>query len=268
MDLTQLITGSILSTLAGWIAYKRDAISVTGFIALVSITVLFLCLSGWNWFLLLFFMFGSSSALTRYRHGDKADMDSVIAKTGPRDAQQAFANFGASIVCFLTYQFYPSEIVAAAYIGSVAGVNADSWASEIGGLSKKPPRMITNFSIVPKGISGGVTFLGTVGGILGSAFISITGLYLISLSINLNHPGKIFIAAFSGGVLGLITDSLIGDKFQILFENVKGYTEQAMDGAHQNKIIKGCKYINNDLVNLIAAFFACFCTSIIYILLD
>ncbi len=60
----------------------------------------------------------------------------------------------------------------AAFAGALAAATADTWATEIGRYSRKPPRLITTGKPVAAGTDGGMTLVGTVGGIAGAAFMA------------------------------------------------------------------------------------------------
>ena len=66
-----------------------------------------------------------------------------------------------------------------AYFGAIASANADTWATELGVLSRTPPRLITTGKPVAPGTSGGVTWYGTVAALAGSAFIGVAAFVLI-----------------------------------------------------------------------------------------
>src|SRR2546425_12354550 len=59
-----------------------------------------------------------------------------------------------------------------AFAGSLAAATADTWAREIGRHSPIAPRLITNGTRVPPGTDGGMTLLGTAGGIAGAGFVA------------------------------------------------------------------------------------------------
>ena len=61
------------------------------------------------------------------------------------------------------------------YLAALAAVNADTWATEIGGLAKARPWLVTTFKPVAPGTSGGVTWLGLLSALLGAAFIVFMG---------------------------------------------------------------------------------------------
>src|SRR5256885_13655423 len=56
--------------------------------------------------------------------------------------------------------------------GAPAAATADTWATEIGRHSPIAPRLITNGRRVAPGTDGGMTLLGTAGGIVGAGFIA------------------------------------------------------------------------------------------------
>jgi len=133
-------------------------------------------------------------------------------------------------------------------IASVISANADSWASEIGSVSKKTPRMITTFKQVKKGVSGGITALGTLGGILGGLFILISSyLTLTNNKLHLLFTVNGLTAMFVGGISGLFIDSYLGAQFQALYS-----TENSLTEKNTGNLIKGIKWMDNDMVNFLS----------------
>jgi len=92
-----------------------------------------------------------------------------------------------------------------AFAGSLAAATADTWATEIGRRARTPPRLVTTWAPVPAGTDGGMTLLGTLGGIAGAGFIAGTS-YL------LGYPWAIVITL--AGAVGMLLDSILGATVQ------------------------------------------------------
>ena len=138
---------------------------------------------GWTWGLVLIAFFVSSTLLSHFRRADKTAMAEKFAKGERRDLAQTLANggFGALLaVAVLLFIDLPGKprlgnplyaYLTLAYFGAIASANADTWATELGVLSRTPPRLITTGKPVAPGTSGGITWYGTVAALAGSAFI-------------------------------------------------------------------------------------------------
>lgn len=261
------ISAQVFSLLVGIIAFKRHSVSTSGLIALIVISALFIWMGHITLLVVMFAMFASSSLLSHYKKSEKKEFDEVVSKTGPRDYIQALANLGVATLLLILFQFIQSEVLISALIGSVAAANADSWASEIGGISKRKPVLITTFKPVDKGISGGVTYPGTMGGIAGSLFITCVGVIFLNLSNGFQgNITFLFWSSFIAGILGFIFDSYAGAIFQSLYRNktTDGLTE---NNEGEKELVKGYHWINNDTVNFLTTLVAAIIAGAIYYLL-
>jgi uncharacterized protein (TIGR00297 family) len=222
---------------------------------LIIITHLFILLDQIPLLFPLFFMFASSSLLSGYRKKDKEVIEKVVGKSGPRDYIQAIANLGAASLFMLLYNFFQNDLWLAGLIGSVAGSNADSWASEIGCLSKKQPVSIIDLKPMSKGISGGITLLGSLAGLAGSIFISVVSVITMICfnTIQISIPAFL-IAATAAGFMGMLSDSLAGATFQALYQEKN--SDALTEHPEGNRLVKGIPWINNDAVNFIGSLFA------------
>lgn len=257
----------LFSILVGILSYKRGSVSASGLIALLCISALFIALNKMALLFILFYMFASSSLLSHYKKSSKKEFDQIVAKTGPRDFIQAIANLGIATLLVLVHHFAEEDALIAAIIGSVAAANADSWASEIGGISKRTPFLITTYKPVQKGISGGITLPGTLGGIMGSLFI--VGAAIATMQPISPFKGNLpllFWASLLAGILGFLADSYLGAIFQALYrnENNQQLTENSQGNVH---LIKGKRWMNNDMVNFITTFIGAGIAGGIYYLL-
>jgi uncharacterized protein (TIGR00297 family) len=194
--------------------------------------------------LLLFFI--SSSALSRWGKKRKQSLD--YEKGGERDAAQVLANGGVAALAALLIPFFPqTPWPAAALLGALAAANADTWATEIGSLAKRPPRLITTLQTAPVGSSGAVSVPGTLASAAGAALIGVTALFYGFGFIGL-------LAVVAGGVAGSLFDSLLGATVQVQYRcAVCGkVTERHTHHDLPTRWERGVLWMNNDAVNLLA----------------
>lgn len=100
-----------------------------------------------------------------------------------------------------------------------AAVAADTFSSELGILSKSPPRLITSptLRVVPPGTNGGVTLTGLLAGVLGAFLIAVTSVLFVPFcaeSWSLLERGLFVAAVTVCGTLGSLLDSLLGGLLQ------------------------------------------------------
>ncbi|MCK6585401.1 MAG: DUF92 domain-containing protein, partial [Anaerolineales bacterium] len=170
----QLILGFFLAIIIAFIAYKARSLNHSGAIAAAITGALIFGIGGWKWAVLLLTFFITSSGLSRAFKNRKTGLDEKFSKGHERDAGQVFGNGGLAALFAVLHYFFPNEPwVWIGFSSSLAAVNADTWATELGVLNPTPPRMITNLSkVVEKGTSGGISLVGTVASLAGSALIA------------------------------------------------------------------------------------------------
>ena len=139
---------------------------------------------GWRGLATLLAFFVSSSLLS--------------TKHTRRNARQVIANGGVAALAALAGRW-------AWFAGALAAATADTWATEIGSHSRTAPRLITSGRAVPAGTDGGMTLLGTIGGIAGAAMVA-----GVSFVLGQRIPR----AVATAGVLGMLVDSLLGATVQ------------------------------------------------------
>lgn len=251
--------GLILSIIIGLVAYKKQSLTMSGVVGLAIIgTTLFLS-GGMVWFVILVAFFISSSLLTLYKFEFKRFLDDMVAKPGARDIWQALSNGGVSAFSGFVHLFYPKKVIFAAFLGAIAAVNADTWATEIGVLSKSDPVLITTGKRVPPGTSGGVSALGMLATVAGALFIGLISWALISVdpsSCGRSDYCWILLVALLGGVTGSLFDSLLGATVQSTYycEWCQKETERVVHTCgHETKLVKGWKWLSNDWVNFLSS---------------
>ena len=128
---------------------------------------------------------------------------------GRRTAAQVFANGGVAALAALLGS-WPG------FAGAIAAATSDTWATEIGAHSRAAPRLITTWASVTKGTNGGITLLGTAGGVLGAVVIGALFWLLGPRSGGPGsaHPGLGAVVVAGAGVFGMLIDSILGATVQ------------------------------------------------------
>lgn len=258
----QIISGFVIATLVAFVAYRAHSLSRSGAFAAVVVGGVIFGLGGWQWAVLLLAFFISSSALTRTFKKRKAGLDEKYAKGGQRDAGQVFGNGGLAAVFAGLHFFYPNaQWIWVAFGACLASVNADTWATELGVLSPRPPRMVTNLAReVEKGTSGGVSLIGTLAALGGAALIGILAAALGGPS-SAPQPAAwtIGVAVTLAGLLGSLFDSFLGGTVQAIYHCPVCEKETERHPLHTcgttTTLKRGWPWLDNDFVNLGCAVF-------------
>jgi uncharacterized protein (TIGR00297 family) len=128
----------------------------------------------------------------------------------------------------------------AALLGSLAAAASDTWATEIGALSRATPRMITTWKPVLPGTSGGITFLGSAAGVVGASIVATLA------PLATPAPGAIAVAA--AGTIGMVCDSLLGATLQALFAMPDGVLTETPE--RNATLVRGLRWMTNPVVNV------------------
>jgi len=258
----QLAFGVAFSSIIAWAGYRKRSLSHSGVAGAIIVGALTFGLGGWTWGLLLIAFFISSSFLSHYRKDNKRGLAEKFAKTSQRDLGQALANGGWGTILAIAYSCRPDPVLFAAFVGAMAAVNADTWATELGVLSPAPPHLLTTGQRVPVGDSGGVTFLGTMAALGGGLLIDLVALIfgrveaiLGSGPLNGHYPWLMPIGIL-GGLAGSTFDSLLGATVQGIYycSQCQKETESKVHRCGQpTRHLRGWRWLNNDLVNFVSS---------------
>ncbi len=260
--LDNLLLGLLISGLIGVLAYRRGSLAVSGVLGAMIDGTLIFGLGGWAWGLTLITFFVSSSLLSHYKQGLKADLAEKFAKGHRRDLGQTLANGGAAALMAFAYALWGAPALLAAFVGALATVNADTWATELGVLNPSPPRLITNGEVVEVGTSGGVSWLGTGASAAGALVIGLAMWTFLWLG-DLLGGGRPTLtlwwtvpAALAGGMTGSLVDSLLGASVQAIYycPTCGKETEKQLHGCGTvTQRQRGWRWLNNDVVNFISS---------------
>lgn len=250
----QLITGFLLAALVAHLSYRARTLDRSGAVAALLVGTVTFGLGGWEWAVLLLTFFITSSALSRAFKLHKRETAEKYAKGGQRDASQVLGNGGIATLFATLHSFFPEAAWPwLGFAASLAAVNADTWATELGVLNPTAPRLITDLRrSVEKGTSGGVSWIGTLASLAGASLIGLEAALLGPTGIHWNFFAWITFA----GLLGALFDSLLGATVQAIYYCPACQKETERHPVHScgtmTTQIRGWRWLTNDVVN-----FAC-----------
>jgi uncharacterized protein (TIGR00297 family) len=246
--LVRILIGFVAAALIAGVARRFGALTLGGAVAATAVGTLAVA-AGWNWGVLLIVYFVSSTALSRVGRARKeARTSSIVKKGGARDAVQVLANgalFAGAAVAMIVR---PHAQWVALGAGALAASAADTWATEVGTLSRGEPRTILGWRRVPAGTSGAVSLPGTLAMFAGAAFIA---LVVIILGWTPSLAARVAL----GGVFGAVFDTLLGALVQARrrCDACNRETERELhDCGQPTRHTGGLAWLDNDLVNFVS----------------
>jgi len=244
-SLETVALGACASAAIAYVAFRAHALDRSGALAAFAVGTATCAGLGLSGACVLLAFFVSSVGLSRVDKARKRATLVEVDKTGARDAAQVFANGGIAAVCALGAIVFDARF-AIAFAGAFATAAADTWATEIGTLVKRPPRSILTFKPVAAGLSGGVTLAGTLASVAGALVVAAAALSL---------SPHAFVAVAAGGIVGALADSLLGASVQALrwCPRCERATEREPHSCGTvTQPLRGIAWLGNDAVNLAA----------------
>jgi len=253
---------AVVLVVLGVVSLLVKAVSLSGFIAGMVLGVLVLVYGDWNAFLLVAFFHIVAAVFTRFKYEKKRRMGVAQEKGGAREWENVVANGVWASIAATCEGLLGGKGFVGAYLASVSTGLADTLATEIGLLSKREPRLITDpRKVVERGASGGVTLLGTSVALLASLTIgvlSVIGTDWLGLSgILWTVPTSTkLIASTVGGFGGTMVDSVMGAAIQGMYvcDTCGKMTEKKMHCGKPARKIRGYAIIDNNVVNFTSIF--------------
>lgn len=226
------------------VAYRLRLLTWDGALLAIVIGTTVFGIGGWQASVPLLAFFFSASLLPRFigkrERGEQ------------RTAIQVLANGGIPALCCWLTLLFPESGMWVGYLASVAFATGDTWATELGTRLGGTPRLITTGKLVAVGTSGGITLVGTLGALIGSALP--VGVGASFLGLNLLQAG----VAWGAGFLGGLFDSLLGATVQARFECplCGKRTENRTHCGGRTLHRQGWRWLDNHGVNLAASGFS------------
>jgi uncharacterized protein (TIGR00297 family) len=126
----------------------------------------------------------------------------VAERRAGRRASQVMANLGIAGIAGLG--FVGGRWFVVACIAALVEATADTVSSEIGQAFGGRTALVTSLKEVPPGTDGGVSWMGTLAGVFAGGLVLAVACWSLELRV------KEAAAAFAGGLVGLMFDSLLG----------------------------------------------------------
>lgn len=254
--MNEWLIGFIGSLLIAGAAYRKRSLTISGAIGAVLLGTIMFATGSIAWYGTLIAFFVSSTLLTKVKQRRKAEAESGYAKSGNRDMGQVAANGGIALLLCVLSAIWTDPLWWIAFVGVMAAVTADTWATEIGSLSRSMPRSIVNGRKVSPGTSGGVTLLGLAASASGGLFIGAVSWLFVQMGINMEIGlVTVLMVGLVGGLIGSIADSWIGAVWQVMYRcRVCAKEVEKTIHCDQPAIqVRGVQWLNNDAVNILAS---------------
>jgi uncharacterized protein (TIGR00297 family) len=198
------ISTILLSVLIILYAYLRGRIDLSAVFASGLVGAIALLTVGVEWIYLILAFFVLGNLVTRYRYKVKEGYG-VAEKV--RSYRNVFGNGGAAMVFALLYALSKGEnVFLLGYAGAMASAAADTFATEIGEVHGRSPRMVTTLKKAAIGTNGAVSFAGCLAALLGASLVSSMP-FLFAGSYN---KELFFVLGTFSGFLGCYVDSWVG----------------------------------------------------------
>ena len=241
-QITWIFPGLLFATLFVWYTRRKNALSINGALAAAFSGLWVLWFAGPPWLLPLFFFFISSTLFGKL---NKSRIEAGDAKQGKaRDYRQVLCN-GGIYAALATWAEGPQrEPVLLLMALSISVSTADTWSSELGQYFRQKTWDILRWKPVPVGLSGGVSWAGTLAGLAGACAMALFCNFLAYRQIQLEFAGLVAL----GGFAGMLLDSVLGAGLQARYLDIS--TGALSDQVGElRRLVSGWPWMSNDAVN-------------------
>lgn len=259
--IAHISVAAVVNILFASIAYTRKRVSISGAAAGFLVGFGLFIFSGFGGWLLLGFFFISSTLIGIIGKDKNPELDKIHQRGAKRDYIQVAAN-GFPPLVFAAFFYITGEIYwYAAFAAGLAAAASDTWASEGGVLSPEPPVDFFSRRRTNTGLSGGITWLGTLFAAAGAAVMGILSaavLYIIEIP-DFSFSSSLMVSVLVTGLIvgtmgfaGSIIDTMLGAGLQAKYHDGARLTERPGTPDEPNRLISGISWVNNDLVNFVS----------------
>ena len=236
------------------LAYLAKALDAGGAMGAYVMGVIVLWTTRFEGFFLFLLFFLSCTVVGKVSKRLRKGRQEIEEKKGHRrDLLQVLSNGLMTTIAALLWFFTTKNVALIMFGAAVAEATSDTFAGEIGRLSRKGPVSVRNLRPVPAGMSGGVTFLGMAGAFLSSAAMALCW-HLWFSGTNLYSAVLVGLTGFAGAVI----DSYLGAFVQAHYKDPDTgmLTEQDEKDGRKLELSQGIRWVDNDMVNLLSNVFS------------
>ena len=233
------------------VGYYYRLLTISGAITAFVIGFLIALGLGGAGLIILGLFFGSSSLWSKVKSSNKKKAEELLVKGSQRDWQQVMANGGLAAMSSSLYYYTEATIWLLGACICIAAANSDTWASEVGSMSKGKPISIKTFRRVDRGTSGAVSLLGTCAAVMGSLIIALASYLIFELRIEDFY--FILLLGFTGNLIDTLLGAFVQAGYECSTCGLK--TEKTIHCDEVTYLIKGYPFLNNDTVNFLSGFF-------------
>jgi len=250
----QICLGGLLAFLVAFLGRRLGWLDITGALAAFGMGMIVFGLGGLAWSVVLLAFFVPSSLLSKLFKGRKIDSEKYAAKGSRRDSGQVLANGGVASFFVLLHLVFPATSLPwLGFVAAFAAANADTWATEIGVLSKSAPVLLTTGKRVARGTSGGISLVGTLGAAAGAAWVAGVGWLVWPRPFGVTSAW-VLLLLFAAGLAGSFVDSWLGATVQRVNYCPACQKETEKFPLHTcggpTQYVRGWLWLDNDRVNL------------------
>jgi len=293
-DIVRTCVGFVLASRISAGGLRKRSLSVSGARSAFVVASLSLATSWRNGITLLAF-YWTSSELTRFGSRIKGTLEEGVTEGGERGASQVFACSLIGVILACTRRIIVGrdgplllggssvaissssslallgDQLTLAYVAFFACCAGDTWASELGILSKTLPRLVTKpWKKVPPGTNGGVSLVGlgasaaggmimglihglfVAGGI--SSLLPFTSSSMVSALTPSQYGREVMFltfVGFLGGFGGSLLDSVLGATVQATYYDEESKKIVKRSGPRTTKV-GGHGFLSNEMVNVVS----------------
>ena len=257
------LLGLALGVGVGLLGQRARLLTLGGAAALGAVAGVTFYAAGWTWGALLLVTLAGVGLWRLYGAAVKRERLGPCGIPRAWDWREVLALAGwPALLALVARMGAASVALYAGFCGALATTAADRWATEIGTLSPRAPRLIINRREVRHGTPGAVSTLGLVAAAGGAWLTGFIGMLLpVAAAWVRDEPWEpslawLPVAATVGGVIGALVDSMLAASAQAVYycQACERITErpERCDGGRAEQV-RGWWWLTSEGIDLVCA---------------